>query len=257
MIARKRFGQHFLDSSQVIADIVAAVQPRAQDHVVEIGPGRGALTEGLYGAGGRLTLIEIDRDLIPGLTRRFPKAELHNVDVLDFDFGALPQGPLRVVGNLPYNISTPLLVRLLDFERHILDMHFMLQREVAERIVAPPGTKAWGRLSVLVQYFCETEWLFDVAPESFSPPPEVWSSVIRLRPRHEARETVDLGALESVLKTVFGQRRKQLGNTLKALMPLDGWRAAGVDIDFTARAESVTLAMFVSLARALVRRQGE
>ncbi len=255
MIARKRFGQHFLDSAQVIADIVAAVQAQPQDQVVEIGPGRGALTHGLYGSSERLTLIEIDRDFVPALERRFPRAVLHSVDVLDFDFASLPEGQLRVVGNLPYNISTPLLLHLMDFSDRIEDMHVMLQREVAQRIVAPPGTKAWGRLSVLLQYYCEVEWLFDISPDCFTPPPEVWSSVIRLRPKQGNRAPVDLVAFDQVLKTVFGQRRKQLGNTLKALLPLDIWQAEGVQIDFTARAESVTLETFLSLAGALSRRK--
>jgi 16S rRNA (adenine1518-N6/adenine1519-N6)-dimethyltransferase len=251
LIARKRFGQHFLDSAQVITDITAAINPAATDHVVEIGPGRGALTESLYGRSNWLTLVEIDRDLIPGLTQRFGTAQLYNVDVLEFDFADLEPRPLRVVGNLPYNISTPLLMRLIAFESCITDMHFMLQKEVAERITATPGNKDWGRLSVLLQYHCETEWLFDVAPECFRPPPAVWSAVIRLRPRHLHRAAVNLGALDQVLKAVFGQRRKQLGNTLKNLLPLDTWRARGANIDFTARAESVTLATFIALANAL------
>ena len=255
MITRKRFGQHFLDSPQVIADIVAAVGPQPGDHVVEIGPGRGALTQGLYGMPGLLSLIEIDRDLVPGLRHRFPRAPLYNIDVLDFDFSSLDPAPLRIVGNLPYNISTPLLLHLLAFEARITDMHFMLQREVAERIVAEPGSKTWGRLSVLLQYFCTAELLFEVSPACFQPPPEVWSAVIRLRPRREGRAAVDMHAFDRVLKAVFGQRRKQLGNTLRQLMPLEHWVAAGIRLDFKARAESVTLADFVWLATTLARHE--
>jgi len=253
LIARKRFGQHFLDSTQVITDTISAINPGPSDHVVEIGPGRGALTEALYGRSKQLTLIEIDRDLVPGLRQRFPGAALHNQDVLEMDFASLGPKPLRVVGNLPYNISTPLLMHLMAFESGITDMHFMLQKEVAERITAVPGNKAWGRLSVLLQYYCKTEWLFDVAPECFRPPPAVWSAVIRLQPRHLDKAAVDLVALDQVLKAIFGQRRKQLGNTLKTLLPLETWHARGVTIDFTARAESVTLPTFVALANALTR----
>lgn len=251
MIARKRFGQHFLDAREVIDDILRAVSPRKGDHVVEIGPGRGALTRGLHDTEAKLTLIEIDRDLISGLRQRFPRAEVHNVDVLRFDFGSLSPAPLRLVGNLPYNISTPLMAGLMDHRELIQDMHFMLQREVAERIVSGPGTKSWGRLSVLLQLHCETELLFDVSPECFVPPPAVWSSVIRLRPRRDAAPEVNTTALDRVLKAVFGQRRKQLGNALKNLRPLDWWDATGIGLDFTVRAESVTLEQFVAMARSL------
>lgn len=248
MIARKRFGQHFLDAPSVIDDMVRAVSPRSGDHVVEIGPGRGALTGGLHASQAKLTLIEIDRDLVDGLKRRFPGAEIHNADVLDFDFGGLAPAPLRLVGNLPYNISTPLMAGLMAHAGRIEDMHFMLQREVAERIVAGPGSKSWGRLSVLLQLHCTVELLFDVSPECFRPPPEVWSSVLRLRPHRQVRPAVDAGALDLVLKAVFGQRRKQLGNSLKSLRPLSWWDAKGLGLDFTVRAESVTLDQFVAMA---------
>ena len=191
MKARKRFGQHFLTDASVLARTLDCIGPRPTDRLLEIGPGRGALTELLHGTAERFVAIEIDRDLAPILRARFPGLELVVADVLKFEFTELgTDAPWRIAGNLPYNISTPLLVRLLTSNLPIEDMHFMLQKELADRVGGEPGTKAWGRLSVLVQYHCTVEMLFDVEPSSFVPPPKVRSSVVRLTPRAEPSRCV-------------------------------------------------------------------
>lgn len=254
MRARKRFGQHFLVDQHVVADIVAAVAPRQEDHVLEIGAGTGALTSSLYGLSQQLTLIEIDRDLVPRLRQRFPSAQVISADVLDLPLASVATAPMRIVGNLPYNISTPLLVKLLGETGLIVDMHFMLQKEVAERLSAGPGKKDWGRLSVLMQHMCYVELLFDVGPDSFDPPPAVWSSVVRLRPRHQnERHSVDEKCFDKVLRAVFSQRRKQLGNNLKPLAPASVWAMVQPPIDLRDRAESVTLEQFIAMANTLAR----
>jgi len=256
--ARKRFGQHFLVDEHVVADIVAAVAPRGADHLLEIGAGTGALTSALYGLSEQLTLVEIDRDLIPRLRQRFPAARVISADILDTPLTSVATVPVRIVGNLPYNISTPLLVKLLGETSLIVDMHFMLQKEVAERLSASPGKKDWGRLSVLMQYLCDVELLFHVGPDSFDPPPEVWSSVVRLRPRpHSDRPSVDEKTLDRVLRAVFSQRRKQLGNNLKLLAPASVWEAVRPVIDLKDRAESVTLEQFIAMANTLARHEEE
>ena len=246
--SRKRFGQHFLHDEAVLQRIVDAVRPTAGDLLLEIGPGHGALTEYLDGLPGRYVAVEIDRDLIPFLKARFANLELISADVLRVDlsnlFGAQKW---RVVGNLPYNISTPLLVRLLAHLPSIRDMHFMLQREVAGRLSAAPRSKAWGRLSVLIQYHCEVEQLFDVAPESFDPPPRVWSAVVRLVPRVDKIPLVSEEALATVIRHAFSQRRKRLSNALQ-LLAVD-WEQAGVDPG--QRADELSVAQFVALANAL------
>ncbi len=258
MRARKRFGQHFLIDEHVIADIVAAIVPRPADHVLEIGAGTGALTSALYGLSDHLTLIEIDRDLAPLLRQRFAAARVINADILDTPLASVASAPMRIVGNLPYNISTPLLVKLLGETGLIVDMHFMLQKEVAERLSASPGKKDWGRLSVLMQYMCDVELLFHVGPDSFDPPPEVWSSVVRLRPRSDSeRPGVDKKVLDRVLRAVFSQRRKQLGNNLKPLAPVGVWESVRPGIDLKDRAESVTLEQFIAMANTLARHEEE
>jgi len=251
---RKRFGQHFLSDAGVLHAIVRAVRPKPDEQLLEIGPGQGALTAHLArevcvpDATGRYVAVEIDRDLVPFLHARLPTIEIVNADILRVDLAALfGQQTWRVVGNLPYNISTPLLVRLLEHLPRIHDMHFMLQREVAERLAARPGTKDWGRLTVLMQYHCVVENLFDVAPESFTPPPRVWSAVIRITPRQD-KPAVDSAALESVLRHAFSQRRKRLANALQSL-EID-WTASGVDPG--KRADAVTVEEYIALARALV-----
>ncbi|NOY62622.1 MAG: 16S rRNA (adenine(1518)-N(6)/adenine(1519)-N(6))-dimethyltransferase RsmA, partial [Gammaproteobacteria bacterium] len=187
--ARKRFGQNFLHDGHVIARIVAAVRPRPGQQIVEIGPGQGALTEPLLDAAGELDVVELDRDLIPLLEQRFNAQQtlrIHQADALKFDFSTLrgdcADAALRVVGNLPYNISTPLLFHLLSFSGLIKDMHFMLQKEVVDRLAAQPGGGDYGRLSVMMQYHCQVERLFVVKPGSFTPVPKVDSAIVRLTP---------------------------------------------------------------------------
>jgi 16S rRNA (adenine1518-N6/adenine1519-N6)-dimethyltransferase len=192
--ARKRFGQNFLQDSSVIAQIISVVAPRSSDRMIEIGPGQAALTTPLARIVHDLQLVEIDRDLVQMLQRQFPDMHIHQGDVLDFDFAALGDD-LRIVGNLPYNISTPLLFHLSRFTEKIRDAHFMLQQEVVERLVAPPGSKTFGRLSVMMQYRWQMQSLFIVPPEAFSPQPQVHSAVVRMSPYttlpHAARSFVD------------------------------------------------------------------
>jgi 16S rRNA (adenine1518-N6/adenine1519-N6)-dimethyltransferase len=249
---RKRFGQHFLHDPQVIARIVAAIEPRRGDRVLEIGPGRGALTAPLLERLGALTAIEIDRELARDLSARFgPALELINNDVLEADIAALcgTGEPLRVVGNLPYNISTPLLFRLLEQRAAIRDMHFMLQKEVVDRMVAPPGSKTYGRLTVMLAPWVRIERLLTVGPGAFTPPPRVFSAVVRITPL--ATPAFDIGSaasFERVVRAAFAQRRKTLRNALK------GTVAAGVleqlGIDPRARAETLAAAQYAALARA-------
>ncbi|MEZ5558706.1 MAG: 16S rRNA (adenine(1518)-N(6)/adenine(1519)-N(6))-dimethyltransferase RsmA [Pseudomonadales bacterium] len=245
---RKRFGQHFLTDAGVLQRMTDCIRPRVQDRMLEIGPGDGALTEYLYGQVGRYVAVEIDRDLVPFLRARFAGLEVVNADVLRVDLDdLLGDGGWRVVGNLPYNISTPLLVRLLGCLDRIEDMHFMLQREVTARLAAAPNSKAWGRITVLMQYHCEVEQLFEVAPESFEPPPRVYSAVVRLRPRKQRLPLERAEALDLVLRHAFSQRRKRLSNALQSLT-ID-WQRAGVDPG--ARADQIDVAGYVALANAL------
>ena len=250
--ARKRFGQNFLHDAGIIHRILRAIYARPDQHLLEIGPGQGAITEGLLGSGARLDVIELDQDLIPLLKMRFgldPKFTLHQGDALKFDFASLVEGgeKLRVVGNLPYNISTPLIFHLLDHAAVIEDMHFMLQKEVVERMAAGPGGGDWGRLSIMVQYHCRVEHLFNVGPGAFNPPPKVDSAIVRLVPHavlpHPAK---DHRLLERVVREAFNQRRKTLRNTLKNLLDAQAIEAAGVDGSL--RPEQLDLAAFVRLA---------
>jgi len=250
--ARKRFGQHFLVDPGVIADIVRAIAPAKSDTLVEIGPGLGALTETLARHAGKLHLVELDRDLAAALRDRWADSDIvtvHEGDALSFDFAALGD-TLRVVGNLPYNISTPLLFHLLEQRHAVCDMHFMLQKEVVDRIAAEPGGKAWGRLSVMLQTWLETEALFDVRPEAFDPPPAVVSAVVRLYPRTgSGTRPADPALLGSLLASAFSKRRKTLRNALKGVADETALRAAGIDP--AARAETVPVANWVRLANAL------
>lgn len=249
---RKRFGQNFLTDPGVIARILALVDARPGDTVVEIGPGRGALTEGLIASGARLHVVEIDRDLAAAWrTRESPRFTLHQQDALDFDFSALcPVGTrLRVVGNLPYNISTPLLFHLLAQAGVIADMHFMLQREVVERLAAPSGCGDYGRLSVMVQYRCRVLPLLDVPPHAFIPAPRVQSAVVRLLPGHFDHGIADSPAvLAQLVRQAFTQRRKTLRNALSGL--LEAAAITALDIDPQRRPETLTVAEFVRLANA-------
>ncbi|MBE0614528.1 MAG: 16S rRNA (adenine(1518)-N(6)/adenine(1519)-N(6))-dimethyltransferase RsmA [Burkholderiales bacterium] len=248
---RKRFGQHFLTDQTVIAEIVAAIRPRPDDVMVEIGPGLGALTTPLAAALRHLHVIEIDRDIVAHLRRSYAPAQLsvHAGDVLEFDFAALPRA-LRVVGNLPYNISTPLLFHLANYAERILDMHFMLQKEVVERMVATPGGSDYGRLSVMLQTRFDMELLFEVAPESFSPPPQVDSAVVRLRPRpRDSLAVVSETGLANVVRCAFSQRRKTLRNSLSGLLEADDYAALGISPGL--RAENLTVADFAAISNYL------
>ncbi len=247
-VARRRFGQNFLVDQGIVAAIVTAIDPRPGETVVEIGPGLGALTAPLLSRVRPLHVVEIDRDLVARLKTRYSAGELvvHEGDALNFDFACLG-GDLRLVGNLPYNISTPLLFHLADYAERVRDMHFMLQKEVVERMVAAPGDSEFGRLSVMLQYRFHLEWLLDVPPESFDPAPKVDSAVVRLVPRPLADCVVrDPALLERVVATAFSQRRKMLRNTLKSLLHHEDFAALGVEP--TARAEDLAVADYRRIA---------
>ncbi|MEO1246167.1 MAG: 16S rRNA (adenine(1518)-N(6)/adenine(1519)-N(6))-dimethyltransferase RsmA [Pseudomonadota bacterium] len=249
---RKRFGQHFLKDPGVIDAILRAIAPAKTDTLVEIGPGLGALTGSLARTAGSLHLVELDRDLAAGLRKRWAEDEsvtVHEADALRFDFAALGDD-LRIVGNLPYNISTPLLFHLLEQRRAVRDLHFMLQKEVVDRIAAVPGNKAWGRLSVMLQTWLTAESLFDVEPEAFDPPPAVRSAVVRLYPRAaSAAQPDDADFLSKLLSSAFAQRRKTLRNALRGIA--DETALEGAGIDPSARAETVDVAAWIRLSNRL------
>lgn len=255
--ARKRFGQNFLHDQGVIGRIIRAINPQPGQHLVEIGPGLGALTEELLEAcEGRLDAVELDRDLIPVLRTQFfryaDSFTIHEADALKFDFASLKQDerPLRIVGNLPYNISTPLIFHLLSFNGLIQDMHFMLQKEVVDRLAAAPGDSHYGRLGIMAQYYCQVEPLFVVPPGAFSPAPKVDSAIVRLVPHTELPTPAkDVEMLQTVVRTAFGQRRKTLRNNLKTL--IDAERLEQLGIDPGLRPERLTLEQFVSISDAL------
>ncbi|HZV54171.1 MAG TPA: 16S rRNA (adenine(1518)-N(6)/adenine(1519)-N(6))-dimethyltransferase RsmA [Rhodocyclaceae bacterium] len=250
---RKRFGQNFLVSPGVIRNIVEAIAPRAGDVIVEIGPGLGALTEPLLEKIDHLHVVEIDRDLIARLRQRFAPERLtiHEGDALEFDFSSLG-GSLRVVGNLPYNISTPLLFHLANFADSVRDMHFMLQKEVVDRMVAAPGTADYGRLSVMLQYRFDMERLFVVPPGAFNPAPKVDSAIVRLLPKPKAALAArDEALLAKLVLAAFGQRRKMLRNNLRDLVDEPRLIAAGIAP--TARAEELAVTDYVRLANSLAK----
>lgn len=246
---RKRFGQHFLHDEDVINRIVAAIAPMPGDTLVEIGPGEGALTRPLLDSQAALHVIEKDRDLAQLLPERFADKKpfhVHCQDALLFDFHSI-RGPLRIVGNLPYNISTPLLFHLLDHLDCIKDMVFMLQSEVVDRLNATPGKKAYGRLSVMVQARCDVEKLFTVDPQSFTPPPRVESAVVRLRPLEQPMHGIeDTQAFGEIVRQSFNQRRKTLRNSLRGLLTADEIESGGINPG--ARAEELSIADFAVLA---------
>jgi 16S rRNA (adenine1518-N6/adenine1519-N6)-dimethyltransferase len=246
---RKRFGQNFLRDQAVIQRIIAAFAPAPGQSVVEIGPGLGALTAPLLEILGEMDAVELDRDLILRLQQRFPRLRLHQGDALRFDFSGLAAaGQLRVIGNLPYNISTPLLFHLLDQAPALQDMLFMLQREVVERIAAAPGDADYGRLSVMAQYRCHAVKLFIVPPEAFDPRPQVESMIIHLTPRRAPPvEVGDEQHFAELVRQAFSQRRKTLRNSLSKLAQADDFSAAGIDP--SARPETLSLAEFAALAR--------
>jgi 16S rRNA (adenine1518-N6/adenine1519-N6)-dimethyltransferase len=245
-VARKRFGQHFLTDQSVINAIVGAINPQPADSMVEIGPGQAALTAPLLEHLQHLHAVELDRDLAPRLTQRFgARITVHAADALQFDFGRLG-APLRVVGNLPYNISSPLLFHLMQWAAGITDQHFMLQKEVVDRIVAAPGDSDYGRLSVMLQARYYMESLFDVPPDAFDPPPKVMSAVVRMIPLPAAQVQVrDWDAFGKVVAQAFSQRRKMLRNTMAAHR--DALEAVGIAA--TLRAEDVPVDQYVALAR--------
>lgn len=250
---RKRFGQHFLRDSAVIERMLAVIRPEVGERIVEIGPGLGALTRPLLAAVGELDVVELDRDLLQPLQARcadIGTVRIHQADALKFDFGALRgAGPvLRVVGNLPYNISTPLLFHVLDHSTHLRDLHFMLQQEVVARMAAAPGDPAYGRLSVMLQYRCQVEALFTVGPESFRPPPKVWSAVVRLVPHGTSPVVIsDERCFAEIVRQAFSQRRKTLRNALRGLLDTAQIEAAGVEPG--ARPETLDLAAFAALSQ--------
>ena len=264
--ARKRFGQNFLHDANVIEHIIASIGVSADQHIVEIGPGKGALTEHLLAAAGQLDVIELDRDLIPVLEQRFNTFEhfkIHSADALQFDFSTLNNSTtdkLRLVGNLPYNIATTLIFHLLDNVSIIEDMHFMLQKEVVERLTAKPNSKAYGRLSILVQYLCHAQKLFIVPPGAFNPAPKVDSAIIQLNPRSNSGNTSQsvqlsgnarLSDLSFIAKSAFAQRRKTLRNNLKKILSAE--QISQCDIDPGRRAETLSISEFVTLTNRTIQ----
>lgn len=229
---RKRFGQNFLTDPNIVDRIISAINPVRADRILEIGPGRGALTELLIRSGCHLELVEIDRDLVSRLAQQFGTGiRIYSADVLKFDFSQLEdQAPVRVVGNLPYNISTPLLFRLFEYKHLFDDLTFMLQLEVVNRITAEPGSRDYGRLTIMSNYFCEAQKLFDVPPEAFTPMPKVNSAIIRLVPKHDRTiEVKDKKVLEQLLITAFSKRRKTVRNALGSYLTTDDLLQLNID----------------------------
>ena len=245
-IARKRFGQHFLVDGGIIEGIVAGIAPQPDDHMVEIGPGLGAITHPLLQHLKHLTVVELDRDLVTRL-RANPQLTVIDQDVLRVDFRSLANSGLRIVGNLPYNISTPILFHLLDAVDVVKDQHFMLQKEVIDRMVAAPGTAAYGRLSVMLQWRYDMENFLHVPPTSFDPPPRVDSAMVRMVPK-SAPPVVDFDRFSAMVQVAFSQRRKLLRHTLGVWLSAQGY--AG-DFDLRRRAEEVPVAAYIDLLQAL------
>lgn len=249
-IARKRFGQNFLHDPGIIHKIARAIHPLRTDHLVEIGPGQGALTRELIDRCQHYSALELDRDLIAPLQaewQHLPHFHLYNTDALTFDYSSLQPRPLRIIGNLPYNISAPLLVHLMSYAEHIQDLHVMVQQEMAERISAAPDGGDYGRLSVLLQYYCQVETLFNVPPQVFRPIPKVNSQVIRLTPYRVKPHTVkDIKRFETLLRDAFSQRRKTISNTLKPHFSKE--QLLALDIDPQQRAENLSVEEYVKLS---------
>lgn len=251
--ARKRFGQHFLRDQSVIDNIVNAIDPQASEHLVEIGPGLGAITLPVLQRVKAMDAVEIDRDVIAALkvsSFNIGDLRLHEADVLKFDFGSLrlDAQPLRLIGNLPYNISTPLLFRLIEQREHFHDMHFMLQKEVVDRMAAQPDSNDYGRLTVMLAPWLQVQPLFDIGPEAFRPPPKVMSTVVRLVPHASAPfEIHDHAVFARVVMAAFSQRRKTLRNALRVLLSAEQIEAAGIDPSL--RAEVLPPECFAVLAK--------
>ncbi|WP_394131112.1 16S rRNA (adenine(1518)-N(6)/adenine(1519)-N(6))-dimethyltransferase RsmA [Marinobacter nauticus] len=249
--ARKRFGQNFLHDPGVIERIVRAINPKPEDSIVEIGPGLGAITEEILAINPRLQVVELDRDLIPVLRTKFfnyPEFRIHEADALSFDFSQLVSDrPLRIVGNLPYNISTPLIFHLLSQSGVVQDMHFMLQKEVVQRLAAVPGDNNYGRLGIMAQYFCKVQPLFEVGPGAFRPAPKVDSAIVRLVPHKELPYPArDLKMLQAVVRTAFNARRKTLRKALAAMVTVEQLQSLGINDGL--RPENLGLADYVRIA---------
>ncbi|WP_415886990.1 16S rRNA (adenine(1518)-N(6)/adenine(1519)-N(6))-dimethyltransferase RsmA [Neptuniibacter sp. QD37_6] len=259
--ARKRFGQNFLHDHGVIRRIIRSIAPHESDQLVEIGPGLGALTEELLSEAGELDAIELDRDLPPILRTKFfnyaDKFRIHEADAMKFDFSQLQKGEkrLRIVGNLPYNISTQLIFHLLSHAEQVEDMHFMLQKEVVDRMAAGPGENNYGRLGIMAQYYCKVESLFVVPPGAFNPAPKVDSAIIRLTPYRELPHVAkDVSQFETVVRTAFNMRRKTLRNNLKPLLSADALEEIGIDPGL--RPEKLPISDFVRISNYLTDQKG-
>lgn len=250
--ARKRFGQNFLNDDMIIDKIVTAIDPKPADNLVEIGPGLGAITEPVVDLSEKLTVVELDKDLAERLIKHpfmGSKLTVHQGDAMKFDFASLIKDgeKLKIFGNLPYNVSTPLLFHLFEFADHVEHMHFMLQKEVVKRMVANPDSKAFGRLSVMTQYYCNAMPVIEVPPECFKPAPKVDSAVIRLIPKKpEQRSAKSSKILNTVCLEAFNQRRKTLRNSLSNLLTSE--EMAEIGIDATKRAENLSLSQFIDIA---------
>lgn len=261
--ARKRFGQNFLVDDNIINKIVDAIHPQADDALIEIGPGQGAMTRPLLARCPQLRVVELDRDLAALLTdkfRNYPDFRIHQGDALKTDFSQFKPAdkPLRIAGNLPYNISTPLIFHLLSFIGQVKDMHFMLQKEVVQRMAAVPGDKNYGRLSVMVQYYCQVEQLFLVPPTAFNPAPKVDSAIVRLTPHHTPHQSLphvadDVNLLQRLVSACFQQRRKTLRNSLKHFV--DSEQLDTLNADLSLRPEVLSVADFVALSNQLAQLQ--
>jgi len=252
--ARKRFGQNFLQDDAIIDHLLGCLQISDQQHWVEIGPGLGALTAPLLRENIQLDVVELDRDLVSLLKKQFAdktNLTIHSADALNFDFAALAKNSekLRIIGNLPYNISTPLLFHLLESASVIEDMHFMLQKEVVDRICSMPGSKKYGRLSVMMQFYCATEFMFGVPPESFEPAPKVMSAIVKLTPHQQQFDKALVKNLNHIVTQAFSKRRKTIRNALKELFNENQLIDAGIEPDL--RAESIDLESYLRLAERL------
>lgn len=253
---RKRFGQNFLVDNRIIAAIISVINPQATDHFLEIGPGSGALTASLVASGATIDAVEIDRDLAYVLQQEYSRARnftLHTIDILKFSLPSIQNKKLlRVVGNLPYNISTPLLFKLFDDITIISDMFFMLQLEVGERLTASPGSKEYGRLSVMAQYHCDMELVLDVPSHAFNPPPKVESCIVKFIPKKDQSICVkDPILLQNIVTNAFSQRRKTLSNSLKQFITSDDLQQ--LEIDPKLRAENLSLSDYVNITNFLTR----
>ncbi len=250
---KKRFGQHFLHDEFVLQQITSAINPQANDTIIEIGPGAGALTKHLLPELKQLTVIELDRDLIPALKKLGEsfncELAIINQDVLEVDFTQLASDintSLRIIGNLPYNISTPVIFKCLESTDAIHEMIFLLQKEVVERLTASPGSKSYGRLSVMAQYHCHTEYLLDVGPEAFTPPPRVDSALVKLKPHDKPLKLLEHKTLQTVVRNAFSQRRKTITNSLKTLISVSEIEA--LKINPKLRPEQLSVEQFVDLS---------